>query len=148
MEHRGFLSRVPIMFDLAELPITDESRMCPGICWCSCYNLAQHRPSLITPPILKVPAHSDPVKRWNFWKADWKRLCLLTDESVERWPPPDAIDIEKAHQEFFKSLLSAAKQYFPRGRRKNYVPCWDKECETLHRSFIRDPAATDSYRNA
>ena len=26
---------------------------------------------------LKVPAHSDPVKRWNFRKADWKRFCLM-----------------------------------------------------------------------
>jgi len=31
---------------------------------------SQHRPSLITPPKLNVPAHSDPVKRWNFRKAD------------------------------------------------------------------------------
>jgi len=30
---------------------------------------SQHRPSLRTPPKLKVPAHSDPVKRWNFRKA-------------------------------------------------------------------------------
>jgi len=45
---------------------------------------SQHRLSLITPSKLKVPAHSDPVKRWNFRKADWKRFCLLTDQSVER----------------------------------------------------------------
>jgi len=38
---------------------------------------SQHRPSLITPPTLKVPANSDPVKHWNFRKADWKRFCLL-----------------------------------------------------------------------
>ena len=49
----------------------------------------QHWPSLITPPRFKVPAHSDPVKRWNFRKAYWKRFCLLTGESVERLPPPD-----------------------------------------------------------
>jgi len=35
---------------------------------------SQHRPSLITPPKLKVPDYSDPVKKWNFRKADWKRL--------------------------------------------------------------------------
>jgi len=45
---------------------------------------SQHRPSHITPPKLNVPAHSDPVKRWNSCKANWKRFCLLTDESVER----------------------------------------------------------------
>ena len=87
---------------------------------------SQHRPSLITPPKLNVPAHSDPVKQWNFRKANWKRFCLLTDESVERLPPPDTPGIERAYQDFCESLLSAAKQCIPRGRRKNYVPYWDK----------------------
>jgi len=50
---------------------------------------SQHQPSLITPPRLKVPTHSDSVKRWNFRKADWKGFCLLTGESVERLLPPD-----------------------------------------------------------
>ena len=49
---------------------------------------------------------------------------------------------------FCKSLLSAAKQCIPRGRRKNYVPCWCKECETLYRSFTRAPVGTDSDRTA
>ena len=62
---------------------------------------SQNRSSLKTPPKLKVPAHSDPVKRWNFRKADWKRFCLLTSESVERLPPPDTKNIEKAYQEFW-----------------------------------------------
>ena len=34
------------------------------------------------------------------------------------------------------------------GRRKNYVPWWDKECETLYRSFTRAPVRTDSDRAA
>jgi len=109
---------------------------------------SQHRPSLITPSRLKVPAHSDPVKRWNFRKADWKGFCLLTDESVERLPPPDTSNIERAYQDFCESLLSAAKQRIPRGRHKNYAPCWDKECETLYRSFTRAPVGTDSDRVA
>jgi len=75
-------------------------------------------------------------------------LCLLPDESVEGLPPPDTSNIEKAHQDFCESLLSAAKQCIPCGRRKNYVPCWDKECETLYRSFTRAPVGTDSDRAA
>ena len=66
-----------------------------------------------------VPAHSDPVERWNFRKAYWKRFCLLAGESVERLPPPDTPDIERGYQDFCESLLSAAKQGIPRGRRKN-----------------------------
>jgi len=83
---------------------------------------SQHRPPLITPLKLKVPTHSDPVKHWNFRKADWKWFCLLTDESVERLLPPGTSNIERAYQDFCKSLISAAKQCIPRGRRKNYVP--------------------------
>jgi len=37
---------------------------------------------------------------------------------------------------------------YPHGCRKNYVPCWDKECETLYRSFIRSPVGTASDRAA
>ena len=43
----------------------------------------------MTPPRLKVPAHSNPVKHWDFCKADWKRFCLHTCESVERLPFAD-----------------------------------------------------------
>jgi len=110
-----------------------DSRL-PDGCVLGKFPRSQHRPSLITPPKLKVPAHSDPVKCWNFRKADWKRFCLLTGESVERLPPPDASNIEGAYQDFCESLLSAAKQCLPRDRRKNYVPCWDNECGTLYSS--------------
>jgi len=58
-------------------------------------------------PKLQVPAYSDPVKRWNFRKDDWKRFCFLTRKSVERLPPPD---IEKAYQELCESLLYASEQ--------------------------------------
>jgi len=109
---------------------------------------SQHRPSLITPPRLKVTAHSDPVKRWKFRMADWKRFCLHTGESIERWPPPNTSNIEKAYQDFCKSEIRTAKHCIPRGRRKNYVPCWDKDCETLYRSFTRAPVGTDSDRAA
>jgi len=36
-------------------------------------------------------------------------FCFLTGESVERLPPPDTPNIERAYQDFYKSLLSAAK---------------------------------------
>ena len=107
---------------------------------------SQHRPSLIMPPKLKVPAHSDPVKCWNFRNADWKRFCLFTDESVERLPPQDISNIERAYQDFCESLPSGAKQCTPRGCQKNYVPCWDKESETLYRSFTWAPVGTDFDR--
>jgi len=133
--------------DLAFASLGQDSRL-PDRRVLGTFPRSQHRPSLITPPRSKVPAHSDPVKGWNFHKADWKRFCLLTGESVERLPPPDTTDIERAYQDFCESLLSAAKQCIPLGRRKNYVPCWDKECETLDHSFIRAPVGTASGKAA
>jgi len=40
------------------------------------FSRAQYQPSLIKPRRLKVPAPRDPVKRWNFHKADWKRVAF------------------------------------------------------------------------
>ena len=99
-------------------------------------------------PNTKVPAYSDPVTRWNFRKDDWKRFCFLTRKSVDRLPPAETTNIEKAYQELWESLLFAAEQCIPLSRCKNYVPCWDKECKTLHRSFLRAPVGTDSDRAA
>ena len=124
--------------DLAFTSLGQDSRL-PDRRVLGKFPWTQHRPFLITPPRFKVPAHSNPVKRWNFRKADWKRFCLLTGESVKRLPPPDTPDIQRAYQDFCGSLLSTTKQCIPRGHRKNYAPCWDKECETLYRSFIRAP---------
>jgi len=72
----------------------------------------------------EAQGHNNPVKHWNFHEADWKHFCLLTDESVERLPPPDTSNIERAYQGFRESLLFGAKQCrpIPRGHRKNYVP--------------------------
>ena len=144
-ETASFFSRrwnVDTNLDLAFASLSQDSRVLGK------FPQSQHQPSLITPPRFKVPAHSDLVKRWNFRKADWKHFCLLTGESVERLPPLDTPDIERAYQDFCESLLSAAKQCIPRGHRKNYVPCWDKECETLYRSFTRAPVGTSSDRAA
>ena len=71
--------------------------------WQTCarkvHAVTQHRPSLVMPPKLKVPAYSDPVKRWNFRKDDWKRFWFLTRKSVEWLPPPDTTNVGKAYQE-------------------------------------------------
>ena len=100
------------------------------------------------PPKLKVLANSDPVKRWNFRKDDWKGFCFFTRKSVDRLPPPDTTNIEQAYQELCESLLCVAEQCIPVSRRKYFMPCWDKECETLYRSFLRAPVGTDSHRAA
>ena len=62
--------------------------------------------------------------------------------------PADTTNIEKAYQELCESLLFAAEQCIPLSRCKNYMPCWDKECETLYRSFLQTQVGTDSDRAA
>ena len=83
--------------DVAFTSFCQDSRL-PGRRVLGKFLRPQHRPFLITPPRLKVPAHRDPVKCWNFGKDDWKRFCLLTGESVERLPPPDTLNIYRAYQ--------------------------------------------------
>jgi len=61
-----------------------------------------------------------------------------------RVPPPDTSIIERAYQDFCQNPLSATKQCIPCGRWKNYEQYWDKECETLYRSFLLAPVWTDS----
>jgi len=53
------------------------------------FSRSQHQLSLIKPPRLKVPVHSNVLIGWNFSKADWKRFSYATGVSVERLPPLD-----------------------------------------------------------
>ena len=62
----------------------------------------------------KVPAQNNPVKIWKFRKADWKRFCLLTGESVERLPSPDTSNIER-HKRIF------ARAYYPQPNKISHV---------------------------
>jgi len=81
---------------------------------------SRHRPSLMTPPRLKVPAHSDPAKRWNFCKADWKRFCLLSGESFERLPPQESG--HNKHQEGIPRILRE-----PAIRGQTMYPTWPSQ---------------------
>jgi len=51
--------------------------------------------------------------------------------------PQDTTNIEKAYQKLCDSLQFAPKQSIPGGHWKNYVPCWEKECETFCRFFLQ-----------
>jgi len=92
---------------------------------------SQDRPSLITPARLKIPAYSDPVKRWNFGKADWNRFSF--DMRIRG-------EVATSGHNKYREGIPGTMQLFvaksiSRGRRKNYVPCWDKEYVTLSASL-------------
>ena len=109
---------------------------------------SQHRPSLITMPKLVDLVPSEPVKRWNFRKANWKHYCLFTNKSTRHLPSPYTNNVDEAYQDFCGLLVKAAKKSIPRGRRNSYKPCWDVECEKLHCAFLRAPAGAESDRLA
>jgi len=104
---------------------------------------SRHTPTTIP----TFPQPSLYVGDFNSQLVNWGYNTTSPDgESLDSrdLPPLDTPDIDRAYQDFCESLLSAAKQCISLGRRKNYVPCWDKECETLYRSFIRAPVGTAS----
>ena len=91
---------------------------------------SQHRPSLITASH-RITTTSKPEKRWNFRKANWKRSDTITNNLAKKLPLPDVRNANTAYQAFCSMAINAAKQCVPRGKRKLYIPCWDKECKTL-----------------
>ena len=69
------------------------------------------------------PVAGKPVKRWNFWKANWQSYAAETD--------PEAADVHAAYTAYCKVLLGAAKNNIPCGFNRNYIPRWDDECSRL-----------------
>jgi len=99
------------------------------------WNSAPHHPLLFR----KRFCFSDTFQKRLHFSDKWIRWEIATSGHTKYWEGVPG---------FCESLLSAAKQCIPLGRRKNYVPCWDKECETLHRSFTRVPVGTEPDRAA
>ena len=59
-----------------------------------------------------------------------------TDKLAQDLPSPDTCCVDEAYQEFCNTIFAAAKASVPRGRRNNYRPCWDAECEDLYQTFL------------
>jgi len=79
----------------------------------------------------------------------WLKALFLSYRWIRREIATSGyIEYRQGIPRFCESLLSAAKQCIPRSRRKNIVPRWGKECETLCRSFIPAPVRTDFDRVA
>ena len=109
---------------------------------------SQHQPSLITSTRLANPITSKPVNGWNFHKADWKQCGRITDLLRSDLPSPDTTKLDEAYQEFCRALFCAAKKTIPRGRRRNYTPCWNEECESLYKDFTAASNGPESGRTA
>ena len=108
---------------------------------------SQHRPSLISSPCLAAPIACKPVKRWHFRKANWETFKQMTDVATSQLPPPDTADTEDAYKAFCRIVTNSAKHSIPRGYNKNYIPCWNDECEQLCKEHI-DSENTESASTA
>ena len=73
-------------------------------------------------------------KRWNFRKADWNKFTELTDSLTHGLPDPSGPPTV-TYNAFTSMLSSAAKASIPRGRRDNYIPCWDAGCEEALQNY-------------
>ena len=95
----------------------------------------QHRPSLIRINQDIERTNTSPSPRWNFRKAKWQVFTELVDANIPNVRPhPTSLDEE--YETFCNSITQAAKLSIPRGSRKNYIPCWSDECESLYRQFL------------
>lgn len=77
-------------------------------------------------PIIHCPA----LTRWNLRKANWSRFTAYVERNIQRIPATPL------NYDRFTGLLStAAQKSIPRGARKEYTPCWTKECSELLHNF-------------
>ncbi|XP_049814006.1 uncharacterized protein LOC126260712 [Schistocerca nitens] len=79
-------------------------------------------------PIIKSP----PVPRWNLRKADWGKYKSFIDKTINRIPPSP-----ENYQRFVNMIYKGALKAIPRGARREYIPCWSEECESLLEQYER-----------
>ena len=111
---------------------------------CNRFPKSQHQASIIYPTSLLLPTPNKPVRRWNFRKAQWKQICETTNLLPRTLPCPDHKYSNTAYLAFCKMLIHAAKKAIPRSHRKNYIPCWDKECVKLYDRLEHSITAEDT----
>ena len=70
---------------------------------------------------LKYDTPSNPASRWNFRKANWQNFTYWIEQRVYNLPTPDKNNLSSTYQKFCDLLISAAKKFIPRGRRKKAV---------------------------
>ena len=97
----------------------------------------QHRPLLIMVSKNLTPVPSEPYRRWNFRKANWEQYSLITNKLSQDLLPPDTSSVDEAYEDFCSTIFAAAEISITRGRKNNYRPRWDEECE---QDRVKQPA--------
>lgn len=100
----------------------------------------QQRPVVIEGQQIQT-IKSIPKPRWNFQKADWISFTKNIDDSI-RWIPPCSGNYSR----FSKIVINSAKKTIPLGFRKEYIPGWNQECETLYTSLKHSGNCDDAKK--
>ena len=77
-------------------------------------------------------------------QGQMESYIALTNKFAKTLLPPDLLDVDAAYQDFCNIIMNAAKKTIPGGYRNNYIPCWNAECESLHKTFLQFPQGDDS----
>ena len=94
--------------------------------------------------------NSWPQYRVNQWSNGTSaRLTGITiasspKKATQSLTSSSTTNVEEACQDFCSALIKVAKRSIPRGHRNNYIPCWDKEYESLYRTFLDDSNGEES----
>lgn len=93
---------------------------------------SQHRPAIMEIGIQIPLIRSTPRPRWNFQRANWTRFSSELDKCLG-WIPPHS----RNYGRFIGAVISTAKKCIPRGYRKEYIPGWSQNSDTLYHNYLK-----------
>ena len=64
-------------------------------------------------------------------KSGLEKFAQLTERKADSLPSPINSDLYKSYETLCSVILSSAKVYVPRSRRKIYTTCWDQQNQVL-----------------
>ena len=77
------------------------------------------------------------MKLLKLIEAKLTHSVALTNQFVKTLLSHDSPKVDLAYQDFCNIISLATKRSIPRGCRNNHMPCWDAECESKYRVFLR-----------
>ncbi|KAL4092463.1 hypothetical protein QTP88_026964 [Uroleucon formosanum] len=102
---------------------------------------SQHKTVAIDVGINLPRVNNPELQRWNIRKANWSAYSKYVEDNINRIEP-----LPENYYRFVKLIKSAACKSIPRGHRKNYIPCWNKECEDLLKEYEVDGSEVSANR--
>ena len=97
---------------------------------------------------LRLLHHQGLLWQCQACKAKWNHYIALTNKFAKTLLPPDSLDVDAAYEDFCNTIKKAAKKTISRAYRNNYIPCWDAECKSLYKIFLKSSQGDDSSLGA